>query len=87
MTTARLRLAVAGETMFPHACPRPEFAQANSGLAKTPRTPFFSRAWRPCRFLGEPPGSPKPPPLVRFADKALRAFPTPLPAHGPETGP
>ena len=26
-------------------------------------------------MLGEPPGSPKPPPLVRFADKALRAFP------------
>jgi hypothetical protein len=33
-----------------------------------------------CRFrrwlmLGEPPCSPRPPPLVRFADKALRAFP------------
>ena len=26
-------------------------------------------------MLGEPPGSPMPPPLVRFADKALRAFP------------
>jgi hypothetical protein len=25
--------------------------------------------------LGEPPGSPRPLPLVRFADKALRAFP------------
>ena len=32
-------------------------------------------------FAGEPPGSPMPPPLVRFADKALRAFPTPLHAH------
>jgi hypothetical protein len=46
-----------------------------------PDTPFFLKAWRPCRFLGKPPGSPKPPPLVRFADKALRAFPTPLHAH------
>jgi len=27
--------------------------------------------------LGEPPGSPRPLPLVRFAYKALRAFPTP----------
>jgi hypothetical protein len=26
-------------------------------------------------MLGEPPSSPRPPPLVRFADKALRAFP------------
>ena len=26
-------------------------------------------------MLGEPPGSPRPLPLVRFADKALRAFP------------
>jgi hypothetical protein len=25
-------------------------------------------------MLGEPPGSPRPLPLVRFADKALRAF-------------
>ncbi len=25
--------------------------------------------------LGEPPGSPRPPPLVRFADKTLRVFP------------
>ena len=37
--------------------------------------------------LGQPPGFPRPLPLVRFADKALRAFPTPLPAHGPEVGP
>ena len=28
--------------------------------------------------LGEPPGSPRPLPLVRFADKTLRVFPTPL---------
>ena len=34
-------------------------------------------------MLGEPPGSPRPLPLVRFADKALRAFPTPLHAHKP----
>jgi hypothetical protein len=38
------------------------------------------------RTLGEPPGSLRPLPLVRFADKALRAFPTPLHAHRPETG-
>ena len=37
-------------------------------------------------MLGEPPGSPRPIPLVRFADKALHAFPTPLHAHRPETG-
>ena len=28
-----------------------------------------------CLLLGEPPGFPRPLPLVRFADKALRAFP------------
>ena len=39
------------------------------------------------RMLGQPSGFPRPLPLVRFADKALRAFPTPLHAHGPETGP
>jgi hypothetical protein len=33
------------------------------------------------RSLGEPPGFPRPLPLVRFADKALRAFPTPLHRH------
>jgi hypothetical protein len=33
------------------------------------------------QMLGEPSGSPRPSPLVRFADKALRAFPT----HPPET--
>jgi hypothetical protein len=38
-------------------------------------------------IVGEPPGSPKPPPLVRFADKALRAFPAPLHTHEPEVGP
>ena len=37
--------------------------------------------------LGKPPGFPRPLPLVRFADKALRAFPAPLPRHGPEAGP
>ena len=34
-------------------------------------------------LLGQPSGSPRPLPLVRFADKALRAFPTPLPAYRP----
>ena len=38
------------------------------------------------QMLEEPPGSPTPPPLVRVADKALRAVPTPLRAHRPETG-
>jgi hypothetical protein len=38
------------------------------------------------RKLGEPPGSPRPTPLVRFADKTLRVFPTPLHAPEPETG-
>jgi hypothetical protein len=38
------------------------------------------------RMLGKPPGFPRPLPLVRFADKALRAFPTPLHAHRPESG-
>ncbi len=33
--------------------------------------------------LGQPTGFPRPLPLVRFADKALRAFPTPLHAHRP----
>ena len=45
MSTARLRLAVAGETMSP------------------PRAPFYLKVWGTSRF------------------------PTPLPAHGPETGP
>jgi hypothetical protein len=52
-----------------------------------PDAPFFLRAWGAVRLVGEPPGSPTPPPLVRCADKALRAFPTPRPAHGPEVGP
>ena len=38
------------------------------------------------RMLAEPPGFPRPLPLVRFADKALRAFPTRLHAPEPETG-
>jgi hypothetical protein len=62
MTTARLRLAVVGETMFPHALPRREFAEANSRLAKGEGAPFFLKAWGTSRF------------------------PTPLPAHTPETG-
>jgi len=51
-----------------------------------PRAPFYLRTWGPGRLTpGEPPGSPTPPPLVLFADKALRAFPTPLHAHRRET--
>jgi hypothetical protein len=48
--------------------------------------PFFLRAWGTWLSLGKPPGFPRPLPLVRCADKALRAFPTPLPSHEPETG-
>jgi len=48
---------------------------------------FFSKTRETVRLTpGEPPGSPGPLPLVRFADKALRAFPNPLPAHEPEDG-
>ena len=36
------------------------------------KTEIRSRGGTSC---GEPPGPPRPPPLVRFADKALRAFP------------
>lgn len=55
--------------------------------AFSPRV-LFLRAWGAVRLTpGDPPGSPGPLPLVRFADKALRAFPTPLHAHGPEGGP
>ena len=53
-----------------------------------PCAPFFLRAWGTSWLtLGELPGSPRPLPLVRSADKALRAFPTPLHAHGPGAGP
>jgi len=37
--------------------------------------------------LGQPPGFPRPLPLVRLADKSLRAFPAPLHAPGPQIGP
>ena len=37
--------------------------------------------------LGQPPGFPRPLPLVRYADKALCAFPTPVHAHGQDGGP
>src|SRR5437762_1750592 len=44
MTAARLRLAsFAGETMFPRAFPRPDVAQANSGLARAQRAPLLLR--------------------------------------------
>ena len=46
----------------------------------------MSNARLQCLLVEEPPGSPTPLPLVRFADKALRAFPTPLPAHRLEAG-
>jgi hypothetical protein len=61
--------------MTPLAC---RLAVASGMIPETIRRP---------RMLGEPPGSPRPLPLVRFADKTLRAFPTPLHRHGPEAGP
>ena len=42
---------------------------------------------RPVETLGERPSSARPLPLVRFADKVLRALPTPLPAYGLENSP
>ncbi len=50
MSTARLRLAFAGETMFPDLFPRSDFALANSDLAREARTPFFLGAWGTSRF-------------------------------------
>jgi hypothetical protein len=50
MNNARLQLAFVGETMFPHALPRREFAGANSRLAKGEGAPFFLRAWGTSRF-------------------------------------
>jgi hypothetical protein len=62
-------------------------SNARLRLAFASERALETMSWRPDGMLGEPPGSPRPLPLVRFADKALRAFPTPLHAHGPETGP
>jgi hypothetical protein len=50
MSTARPRLAVVGETMFPQVFPRPEFAGADSGLARDKRAPFFLKTWETSRF-------------------------------------
>jgi hypothetical protein len=50
MSNARLRLAFMGETMFPELFPRPEFARADSGLARETCIPFFLRAWGTSRF-------------------------------------
>ena len=75
MSNARLRLAFASKGM-------------NGNHVSSREAPFFLRAWGTWLSLGEPSGSPRPLPLDRFADKALRAFPTPLPAHWPtEVGP
>ena len=50
MTTARLQLAVVGETMFPHVFLRPEFARANSGLATRLGSPLLLKTWGTSRF-------------------------------------
>ena len=46
---ARRRLASVGETMFPPAFPRLEFARANSSLARAEPAPFL-RTWGTSRF-------------------------------------
>jgi large subunit ribosomal protein L18 len=62
MTTAHLRLAVVGETMFPHVLPRREFARANSRLATNEGAPFFLRAGGGGGGGGPPPPPPHHPP-------------------------
>jgi hypothetical protein len=47
---ARLRLAFTRETMFPQVFPRPEFARADSGLARETYAPSFLRVWGTFRF-------------------------------------
>jgi hypothetical protein len=74
MSNARLRLAFARK-------------RVNGNHVSSREAPFFLRAWEPWLSLGKPPGFPRPLPLVRVAYKALRAFPTPLHAHGLESGP
>jgi hypothetical protein len=90
MNNARLRLAFVGR--YPtHAGRTSRFSQTlathplrGQGASRLPpRAPFFLRARGDSQKLGEPPGSPRSLPLVRCADKALRAFPMPLPAHRP----
>jgi hypothetical protein len=83
MSNARLRLAFAGETMF-EACVS-MLAEPPTCWESLPVSPdlFHWSASRTRRCAS----SPGPLPLVRFADKALRAFPTPLHAHGPGSGP
>src|SRR5439155_22203755 len=56
-TRTRFRLAFTGETIFPHAFPRPGFARANAGLARTQRGPLL------LKIVGEPTGSPTPLPV------------------------
>jgi hypothetical protein len=73
MSNARLRLAFASE-------------RVKGNHVSSREAPFFLRAWGTWWSRGKPPGFPRPLPLVRFADKALRAFPTPLLAHRPENG-
>jgi hypothetical protein len=50
MTNARPWLAMVGETMFPHAFLRPEFAEANSGLATGLGSPLLLKTWGASRF-------------------------------------
>jgi hypothetical protein len=73
VSNARLRLAFASNKASETMFP--------------PEAPFFVKTWGTVWLMpGEPPGFPEPLPLVRFADKALRAFPTPFHAHVPEAG-
>ncbi len=66
-----------GSTPGPSTCMPPWSNGHDAGLSIR-KCGFDSRRryWGGLRsLLGEPPGSPRPPPLVRFADKTLRAWP------------
>jgi hypothetical protein len=76
---ARLRLAFAGETMFPRALPRPEFAPANSGIARGTRAPLWE-AWGTSRFVR---GGTRASPAGLLLGRKADGFPTRLSAHGP----
>ena len=61
-------------------------SNARLRLAFASRQLLEGMSWGSSWALGEPPGSPSALSLVRFAYKALRAFPTPLHAHEPQGG-
>ena len=83
LIAADLPMATAGTDRTAEPLAREEVVFAGQPVALVGET---SLAGLP-HMLGEPFGCPRPLPQVRFADKALHAFPTPLHAHGPGTGP